>query len=49
MKIESPNIVARSNLGLNRTEGTVASVIEGPKPGEFVITDADPTSASAFE
>lgn len=31
------------------TEGTVASVIAGPELGVFVVTDAGPTSASAFE
>ena len=31
------------------TEGSVAAVIAGPRPGEFVLTDAGPTSASAFE
>jgi L-xylulokinase len=30
-------------------DGSVASVIAGPRQGEFVVTDAGPTSASAFE
>ena len=30
-------------------DGSVAAVIAGPRPGEFVLTDAGPTSASAFE
>src|SRR5208337_1384618 len=30
-------------------DGSVAAVIAGPRPGEFVVTDAGPTSASAFE
>jgi len=31
------------------TDGSVAAVIAGPRPGDFVVTDAGPTSASAFE
>src|SRR5271165_1088406 len=30
-------------------DGSLAAVIAGPRPGEFVVTDAGPTSASAFE
>jgi L-xylulokinase len=35
--------------GAPATDGSVAAVIAGPRPGEFVVTDAGPTSASAFE
>ena len=31
------------------TDGSFAAVIAGPRPGDFVVTDAGPTSASAFE
>ena len=30
-------------------DGSIAVTIAGPRPGEFVLTDASPTSASAFE
>ena len=53
---ESLISVIAGTWGLNQlatsapmTEGTVASVIAGPELGEFVVTDAGPTSASAFE
>ena len=53
---ESLISVIAGTWGLNQlatsapvTEGTVASVIAGPEPGVFVVTDAGPTSASAFE
>ena len=31
------------------TDGSLAAVVAGPRPGDFVVTDAGPTSASAFE
>ena len=31
------------------TDGSFAAVIAGPRLGDFVVTDASPTSASAFE
>ena len=53
---ESVISVIAGTWGLNQlatstpaTDGTVASVIAGPRPGAFVVTDAGPTSASAFE
>jgi L-xylulokinase len=30
-------------------DGSISAPIMGPRPGEFVLTDAGPTSASAFE
>ena len=53
---ESLISVIAGTWGLNQlatrtppTDGSVAAVIAGPRPGEFVLTDAGPTSASAFE
>jgi L-xylulokinase len=53
---ESLISVIAGTWGLNQlatsapaTDGTVSSVIAGPKPGAFIVTDAGPTSASAFE
>ena len=53
---ESVISVIAGTWGLNQlatsapaTDGTVASVIAGPRPGAFVVTDAGPTSANAFE
>ena len=53
---ESLISVIAGTWGLNQlatrspaTDGSVAAVIAGPRPGEFVVTDAGPTSASAFE
>ncbi len=53
---ESLISVIAGTWGLNQvatrtpsTDGSVAAVISGPRPGEFVLTDAGPTSASAFE
>ena len=31
------------------TDGSISAAILGPRPGEFILTDAGPTSASAFE
>ncbi len=31
------------------TDGSISAPILGPRPGEFILTDAGPTSASAFE
>ncbi len=31
------------------TDGSISAPIHGPRPGEFILTDAGPTSASAFE
>ncbi len=53
---ESLISVIAGTWGLNQlatrtpaTDGSVAAVIAGPRPGEFIVTDAGPTSASAFE
>jgi len=53
---ESLISVIAGTWGLNQlatrtpaTDGSAAAVIAGPRPGEFVVTDAGPTSASAFE
>jgi L-xylulokinase len=53
---ESLISVIAGTWGLNQlatrapvTDGSVAAVIAGPRPGDFVVTDAGPTSASAFE
>jgi L-xylulokinase len=53
---ESLISVIAGTWGLNQlatrapaTDGSMAAVIAGPRPGEFVLTDAGPTSASAFE
>ncbi len=53
---ESLISVIAGTWGLNQlatrapsTDGSVAAVIAGPVPGAFVVTDAGPTSASAFE
>ena len=53
---ESLISVIAGTWGLNQlatsapaTDGSAAAVIAGPEPGEFIVTDAGPTSASAFE
>ena len=53
---ESLISVIAGTWGLNQlatrtlaTDGSAAAVIAGPRPGEFVLTDDGPTSASAFE
>ena len=53
---ESLISVIAGTWGLNQlatrapvTDGSVTAVIAGPRPGDFVVTDAGPTSASAFE
>ena len=53
---ESLISVIAGTWGLNQlssrtpiTDGSISAPIFGPRPGEFVLTDAGPTSASAFE
>ncbi len=53
---ESLISVIAGTWGLNQlssrtpiTDGSISAPILGPRPGEFVLTDAGPTSASAFE
>jgi L-xylulokinase len=53
---ESVISVISGTWGLNQiassapiTDGSISAPIVGPRPGEFVLTDAGPTSASAFE
>ena len=53
---ESLISVIAGTWGLNQlvsrtpvADGSISAPIVGPRPGEFVLTDAGPTSASAFE
>ena len=53
---ESLISVISGTWGLNQiasrtpiTDGSISAPIAGPSPGEFVLTDAGPNSASAFE
>ncbi len=53
---ESLISVVAGTWGLNQlasrtpvTDGSISAPIVGPRPGEFILTDAGPTSASAFE
>jgi L-xylulokinase len=53
---ESLISVISGTWGLNQlasrtpiTDGSISAPILGPRPGEFILTDAGPTSASAFE